>query len=152
MSAVAAPRKVVPDTTTKARRAAASALKPSPAPQQVIAPSPPGSDTNSAELASVHLGEAEAVIRAAAEAETGPTRGAALLAAALVTGLAKECIPLGVPVDRKALSEAASLLSQAEAVLELVTRDDDDLLADAGLTLLLAAQDLISSAEDEVRP
>ncbi|KRC30659.1 hypothetical protein ASE31_00275 [Acidovorax sp. Root217] len=102
-------------------------------------------------MAYIRLGEAEAVIRAAAEDGTSPTLGSALWAAARITDLAKDCIQLGKPVDWSALSAAGALLSQAEAVLELVTKDNEDVLADAGLTLLHAAQEHISAAEGEVR-
>lgn len=124
---------------------------PQAAESEFITPPPTGTDWTSAELAYIRLGEAEAVIRAAAEDGTSPTLGSALWAAARVTDLAKGCIPLGTPVDWSALSAAGALLSQAEAVLELVTKDNEDVLADAGLTLLQAAQEHISAAEGEVR-
>ncbi|MFN9476397.1 hypothetical protein [Acidovorax sp.] len=127
-----------------------AAKTPAPAAQE-LAPSPPGEGWNSAELANIRLAEAEAVIRAAAEDGPSAILGSALWAAARVTDLARDCIPLSKPVDWSALSAAGALLSQAQAVVELVVKDNEVLLADAGLTLLAAAQEHISAAEGEVR-
>ncbi|MFT3815231.1 MAG: hypothetical protein QM740_17935 [Acidovorax sp.] len=100
-----------------------------------------------ASTAYCRAGEAEAVIRAHAEASGHEHARAVLTIVEVATGILSRIHEAPGATD---CQTASNLLSQAIAVGSLVTDDEPDLLLDAGLTILVLAKDILDKGREEL--